>query len=157
MSVNIRWDVVNSDEFKEKLVSAINQTLQKATESIGFLQNLQVTGLKFGENAPTIELLEILNPFDEFIRPTRSNSLKYGYHLASFFQENVFNGELGEEMEREDVQIVCSIKYKSDLEISIETELSLNDPSPSFISLPLRFSVTRVHLEGINPMDSDII
>lgn len=48
-----------------------------------------------------------------------------------------------------DIQLYLQITYKGDLKVGIETTLLLNYPSPNFVSLPLKLTITGLEISSI--------
>lgn len=48
-----------------------------------------------------------------------------------------------------DIQLYLQITYKGDIKVGIETTLLLNYPSPNFVSLPLKLTITGVDISSI--------
>lgn len=48
-----------------------------------------------------------------------------------------------------DIQLYLHIKYKGDIKVGIETTLLVNYPSPNFVSLPLKLTMTGLEMSSI--------
>lgn len=48
-----------------------------------------------------------------------------------------------------DIQLYLQISYKGDIKVGIETTLLLNYPSPNFVSLPLKLTITGLEISSI--------
>jgi distribution and morphology protein 12 len=47
------------------------------------------------------------------------------------------------------VQIEMDIKYEGNLRLTLSTELIVNHPTPHFLILPIRMTLTKFHLKGL--------
>ncbi|PYH45670.1 ERMES complex subunit MDM12, partial [Aspergillus saccharolyticus JOP 1030-1] len=49
----------------------------------------------------------------------------------------------------EDFQVLCHVKYRGDVRLSLTAEILLDYPMPSFVGLPLKLNVTGITFDGV--------
>jgi len=121
MSLKIHWDRLDRE-----VSLLIQQLLNSRFRSIDlpeFLGYLRVEDFTFGDAPPHITLTDIGDPLHEFYVDQRSANA---------------------DDTPTDVQLTLDVSYTGNMTITLATELSINFPSSSFLSLPLRLTVTDV-------------
>lgn len=127
MSLDINWKVVTEPAFLDALKKRINEYLSSLT-SLDFVNGLYIEELSLPlesqNNPPEIEIEEITAPKPPFY----------------------LQGE--EQLGPKDMQITVKLKYESKLKVSISGDIVLNIPAPQFIALPIKVTLTHIHIVG---------
>jgi mitochondrial distribution and morphology protein 12 len=53
------------------------------------------------------------------------------------------------ERKPDDFQVICRVKYESDMTLSLTAEILLDYPMPSFVGLPLKLNITGLSFDGV--------
>lgn len=103
---------------------------------------------------PEVELIDVTDPWPEFYQETaRDADMLREYMGGDSVSEDYVNGDDGtstpftRSRQDTDVQMQMRLRYHGPCEIIIHTELSLNYPAPSFLTLPIKL---RVHAMDID-------
>ncbi|CEP63399.1 ERMES complex subunit MDM12 LALA0_S08e01552g [Lachancea lanzarotensis] len=165
MSFEINWEDVGEDPVINNSIKAFLNSQLQAIALPSYVNSLQVTNFRLGHIPPKITLREITDPLSEFYEHIASESegTKPKEHLRKHStdgsdgqdqvdddeEEEALNaGKDGFEPEPKptsnpsDMQFLVEVDYKGDMTIEVNAELALNYPSPSFMSLPVKLSIT---------------
>lgn len=103
---------------------------------------------------PEVELIDVTDPWPEFYQETaRDADMLREYMGGDSVSEDYVNGDdststpFTRSRQDTDVQMQMRLRYHGPCEIIIHTELSLNYPAPSFLTLPIKL---RVHAMDID-------
>ncbi|AET38555.1 ERMES complex subunit MDM12 Ecym_3041 [Eremothecium cymbalariae DBVPG len=130
MSFDINWNKVNEDP---KVNQNIKDFLNSYLESIvlpSYVNNIQMTKFKLGELPPNIILKKIDDPLHEFYEAVAAET-----------------GSIGDR--KSDLQFLVEVDYKGDMLIEISAELVLNYPSPNFMRLPVKLTISDIGLHSL--------
>ncbi|SCU79462.1 LANO_0A06326g1_1 [Lachancea nothofagi CBS 11611] len=148
MSFEINWEnLVDDQAINSSIKSFLNSQLQSISLP-SYVSSLQVTGFRLGDTPPKIILREISDPLNEFYEHISNERLPKEHETDSEDSSSSqrSNEEPGNESEREspesDLQLLVEIDYKGDMQIDVSAELALNYPSPSFMTLPVKLSIS---------------
>lgn len=154
MSFEINWQDLGEDEaVNDSIKSFLNSHLQSISLP-SYVSSLQVTDFCLGGIPPNITLREISDPLDEFYNHIEKEELpkdkipeESDYGCQSADGEN---GDLLPEVQAEsDLQFLVEVDYKGDMRIGVSAELALNYPSPSFMTLPVKLSITDLGIHAL--------
>ncbi|SCU87482.1 LAME_0D10242g1_1 [Lachancea meyersii CBS 8951] len=149
MSFEINWDNVGDDPLiNNSIKSFLNSQLQSISLP-SYVNSLQVTNFCLGNIPPKIILREITDPLDEFYEHVASEELPREPETDGDDDDGREGPGESRNCESEpsprsqsDLQFLLEIDYKGDMQIDVNAELALNYPSPSFMSLPVKLSIT---------------
>ncbi|SCU80878.1 LADA_0B10000g1_1 [Lachancea dasiensis] len=146
MSFEINWENLGEDRvINDSLKEFLNSQLQ-AIDLPSYVSSLQVTDFRLGEIPPNIILQEISNPLNEFYEQISnekraSSRRREEPNAKEEFAENT--EQVCDSLPSEsDLQFLVEIDYKGDMQIDVSAELALNYPSPSFMTLPVKLSIS---------------
>ncbi|SCU91186.1 LAFA_0F02322g1_1 [Lachancea sp. 'fantastica'] len=154
MSFEINWEDVGEDPVINNSIKAFLNSQLQAIALPSYVNSLQVTDFRLGHIPPKITLREITDPLSEFYEHVaeeeeRTKSKEHSQdggddENSSNDEPNKNNAESDPKTRRNqsDLQFLVEVDYKGDMAIDVNAELALNYPSPSFMSLPVKLSIT---------------
>ncbi|CUS21713.1 LAQU0S03e08988g1_1 [Lachancea quebecensis] len=154
MSFEINWQDLGDDEaVNNSIKSFLNSHLQSILLP-SYVSSLQVTDFCLGGTPPKITLREISDPLDEFYNHIANEELPKGERSENDNStcQPTDGGERdlqSEVQDESDLQFLVEIDYKGDMRIGVSAELALNYPSPSFMSLPVKLSITDLGIHAL--------
>lgn len=136
MSFDIDWTKIESDTgLNESIKCHLNSYLQ-SIELPDYVSNLRILDFSIGKVPPNIILREISDPLDDF------------YQALNEDIEDV-DGAKPVERNPNDVQFLTEIEYKGDLLITIAADLVLHYPTKSFMTLPVKLTISNVGIHSL--------
>lgn len=136
MSFDIDWTKIESDAgLNESIKCHLNSYLQ-SIELPDYVSNLRILDFSIGKVPPNIILREISDPLDDF------------YQALNEDIESV-DGAKPVERNPNDVQFLTEIEYKGDLLITIAADLVLHYPTKSFMTLPVKLTISNVGIHSL--------
>ncbi|KAL1691378.1 hypothetical protein GGG16DRAFT_125018 [Schizophyllum commune] len=174
MSIDLDWEKLNRG-LAQHLVDVLNRQLA-STETPSFIGPVQVCSLDFGSAAPDVELVDLRDiyrdfleddedtPDDKDVKVTETDPIddEDGYEWVSR-QPPLRRSSSTESLDtrpdtsppeppqpaaQPNLQLHLYVTWNSDLRITLTTSLLINYPSPSFMSLPIKLSVTGLVFNG---------
>ncbi|KAL1672486.1 hypothetical protein EV122DRAFT_294836 [Schizophyllum commune] len=174
MSIDLDWEKLNRG-LAQHLVDVLNRQLA-STETPSFIGPVQVCSLDFGSAAPDVELVDLRDiyrdfleddedtPDDKDVKVTETDPIddEDGYEWVSR-QPPLRRSSSTESLDtrpdtsppeppqpaaQPNLQLHLYVTWNSDLRITLTTSLLINYPSPSFMSLPIKLSVTGLVYNG---------
>ncbi|KAI5900617.1 uncharacterized protein SCHCODRAFT_02563510 [Schizophyllum commune H4-8] len=174
MSIDLDWEKLNRG-LAQHLVDVLNRQLA-STETPSFIGPVQVCSLDFGSAAPDVELVDLRDiyrdfleddedtPDDKDVKVTETDPIddEDGYEWVSR-QPPIRRSSSTESLDtrpdtsppeppqpaaQPNLQLHLYVTWNSDLRITLTTSLLINYPSPSFMSLPIKLSVTGLVFNG---------
>jgi distribution and morphology protein 12 len=161
MSFHINWDLLKSGMEAEQLKQHLNGRFT-AIERPSFLGPIEIKSFNFGTVPPEITVENITDPLEDFYidlledhnsqctpSPVGDSSIIDGG--SGFYNSNSgCNMTESHQYQKSpsDFQVEISCKYQGDCSMSISTELIINQPTPSFMSLPLILTLTKSSFQG---------
>ncbi|KAL1660977.1 hypothetical protein GGF50DRAFT_62025 [Schizophyllum commune] len=172
MSIDLDWEKLNRG-LAQHLVDVLNRQLA-STETPSFIGPVQVCSLDFGSAAPDVELVDLRDiyrdfleddedtPDDKDVKVTETDPIddEDGYEWEepplrrSSSTESLDTRpdtsppEPPQPAAQPNLQLHLYVTWNSDLRITLTTSLLINYPSPSFMSLPIKLSVTGLVFNG---------
>ncbi|KAL6942461.1 hypothetical protein ACO0QE_003636 [Hanseniaspora vineae] len=160
MSFDIDWDKIRNDgNINQSIQDFLNDKLTSA-ELPKYIKNLKVLNFDIGDEPPAIELKQISDPLPAFYESSEEESdedLEYGTEeVTSKTDEReaadvaTANSEKkAENKDKMDTQLVVDIAYKGNMLLEISAEISLNYPTDSFVSLPVKLSISGIGFHSL--------
>ena len=111
-----------------------------SVERPNFLGPIKVSELTFGTIPPEIAIVDFTDPISDFYYDFQSNS------ELNNSQDQQEDAKITKSSW--DAQIELSITYKGDMKMTINTELIINQPTPNFMSLPCKLTLTKTSLQA---------
>ncbi|KAL1714390.1 hypothetical protein EV715DRAFT_276647 [Schizophyllum commune] len=174
MSIDLDWEKLNRG-LAQHLVDVLNRQLA-STETPSFIGPVQVCSLDFGSAAPDVELVDLRDiyrdfleddedtPDDKDVKVTETDPIddEDGYEWVSRqppicrssstesldTRPDTSSPESPQPAAQPNLQLHLYVTWNSDLRITLTTSLLINYPSPSFMSLPIKLSVTGLVFNG---------
>ncbi|QLG74394.1 hypothetical protein HG535_0G02770 [Zygotorulaspora mrakii] len=137
MSFEIDWSELESDV---RLNESIRKHLNSYLETVSlpsYVGNLRILNFDLGKIAPNITLREISDPLNDF------------YEAISEDLEQ--SGSDTEKVEKSpnDVQFLAEVEYNGDMLITVAADLVLNYPTTSFMTLPVKLTISNIGLHSL--------
>ncbi|KDR73694.1 hypothetical protein GALMADRAFT_72361 [Galerina marginata CBS 339.88] len=173
MSIDLEWIKLDSS-FASYLVDVLNRQLGNA-ERPSFIGPVEVTSLEFGSVAPDVELVDLRDIYRDFLEDDDDESDRGPVKVTEGAEDEegfewVSRRAVGREESLADpslptsedqpsppeppqnphpnLQLHLHIDWHSNLRITLTTSLLINYPSPMFMSLPIKLSVTGLVFNG---------
>lgn len=153
MSVDIDWSLLNT-EVSSQLIDTLNSQLSR-TALPSYLGPLSVVDFVFGEAPPNVELVDVCSVNPDFYQPEENGTAQDPGRSPAAAAETTSTSETLVEPDGaetasstsagpapDDVQLRLRTQYAGSLRVELKTSLLVNYPSPLFMSLPLRLSLT---------------
>ena len=99
-------------------------------------------------SAPATTSVSATPPLSSPPRPKEEENPELGGNAALFHQSQAQQEQQQQKNPHPDLQLHLRILHHSDLRISLTTSLLINYPSPMFMSLPIKLSVTGLVFDG---------
>lgn len=163
MSFDINWDLLKSGKEADQLKQHLNGRFT-AIERPSFLGPIEIKSFNFGTVPPEITVENITDPLEDFYFDLFEDDHSPHQHLHSsiptadsmegvsgdsYNSSSLYNMEPHQYQKSSlDFQVEISCKYLGDCSMSIATELIINQPTPSFMSLPLILTLTKSSFQG---------
>lgn len=160
MSFDIDWDKIRND-------GSINQSIQdflndqlSSTELPKYIKNLKVLNFDIGDEPPLIELKQISDPLPAFYESSDEEpdeELELGNEEATSKSNeqktnNVNNTDCEERIKNKDkmdTQLLVDIAYKGNMLLEISADISMNYPTDSFVSLPVKLLISDIGFHSL--------
>ncbi|KAF8901276.1 hypothetical protein CPB85DRAFT_1323925 [Mucidula mucida] len=146
MSIDLDWCKLDAS-LSSKLVSILNRQLA-STARPSFIGPVEVTSLEFGSTSPDVELVDLADIYRDFMEDDDDDEeedfewvSRRGAHPPELYAP-LHAPIPGPSM------LHFNISWHSDLRITLTTSLLINYPSPMFMSLPIKLSVTGLIFTG---------
>ncbi|SCU81750.1 LAMI_0B07514g1_1 [Lachancea mirantina] len=147
MSFEINWENVGKDAgINFSIKSFINSHLE-SIELPSYVRSLQVTKFDFGSTPPNVILKEISDPLEDFYQAVAEDQ-DGEIPMPPLLDPSLENCETGGDKES-DVQFLVEFDYKGNMVIEVCAELVLNYPSPSFMTLPVKLSISDIGIHSL--------
>ena len=142
MSFDINWPVLTSGPEADQIKDYLNQKFA-SVQRPNFLGHIKVSEFTFGTIPPEIAIVDFTDPIPDFYYEESANS-ELNSNLDSPFvidspARSMPKGQW-------DCQVELSIAYKGDMKMTITTELIVNQPTPNFMTLPVKLTLTKTSL-----------
>ncbi|QLQ82189.1 hypothetical protein HG537_0G04440 [Torulaspora globosa] len=135
MSFDIDWTKIESDAgLNESIKCHLNSYLQ-SIDLPDYVSNLRILDFSIGKVPPNIILREISDPLDDFYQALNEDI-------------DIDNAK-PVERNPNDVQFLTEIEYKGDLLITIAADLVLHYPTKSFMTLPVKLTISNVGIHSL--------
>ncbi|TRM59220.1 hypothetical protein BD626DRAFT_409278 [Schizophyllum amplum] len=169
MSIDLDWHKLDRS-LAQHLVEVLNRQLS-TTETPSFIGPVQVASLDFGSTSPDVELVDLRDIYRDFLEDDEDTSDEK--EPVKVTETDPVDDEDGYEWEERtpskspsldsldppdpppeppaaqpNLQMHLYVTWESDLRITLTTSLLINYPSPSFMSLPIKLSVTGLVFTG---------
>jgi mitochondrial distribution and morphology protein 12 len=144
MSFKIQWDLLKDGQEERQLKDFLNDKFS-SIDRPDFLGEISIKSFSFGSIPPEIAVVDITEPMEEFyfeIDDPLFDLQSIGDHLPTGNSPENFS-EDGPSRNVTDFQIEVSITYNGDMNLSIATELIVNQPTLHFLSLPIELTLTK--------------
>ncbi|AAS51215.2 ACL013Cp [Eremothecium gossypii ATCC 10895] len=130
MSFDINWNKINEDStINQRARAFLNEHLE-SLQLPSYVSNIKMTDFKLGTIPPRITLKQIDNPLDDFYEALRLEGASIGGRDT-------------------DVQFLMEVDYKGDMLIELSAELVLNYPSPNFMQLPVKLTISDIGIHSL--------
>eukprot|EP01134_Creolimax_fragrantissima_P007140 CFRG7140T1 len=149
MSLEINWELLTQEHSKlakdflnEKLKTVVPETMSAG------LGNVVIHELKLGDRSPTVELIDLSNPFEAMAYPENYNEKDPMFDLEErlYYREDA--ARIAQvESTADCVQIRTRIAYRGNALLKVSADVQVNVPSPAFIALPVELSVRNLHID----------
>ncbi|KAG6899809.1 hypothetical protein C0993_006632 [Termitomyces sp. T159_Od127] len=165
MSIDLEWGKLDSS-LASYLVDVLNRQLTNA-ERPSFIGPVEVTSLDFGSAAPDVELVDLRDIYRDFledddddldrgpVKVTEGAEDEEGFEWvprrAGTREEGLAYRHLPPHLpqtQHPNLQVHLHVNWHSDLRITLTTSLLINYPSPMFMSLPIKLSITGLVFNG---------
>ncbi|KAF8891386.1 hypothetical protein BD779DRAFT_1661759 [Infundibulicybe gibba] len=173
MSIDLEWSKLDSS-LSSYLVDVLNRQLANTTRP-SFIGPVEVTSLDFGSVAPDVELVDLRDIYRDFLEDDEQDDehgpvkVTAGPDDADGFEwvpRGDSNGDILPGPHRPctaaphqqhliqlhnphpNLQVHLHVNWHSNLRITLSTSLLINYPSPMFMSLPIKLSVTGLIFAG---------
>jgi len=159
MSFDIHWDALD-DAAAAAAQRFLNERFQHLPSRPAFLGDVTIQQLSFGSVPPSLELVDITEPYADFylagVQPRPCTVVREagaharpcsGQDFGAVSQPNgpVKRGEM-------DLQATLRFEYKGDFTLQVATELQVNYPTEHFAALPVTVTVTEIACSGTLPL-----
>ncbi|AMD20139.1 HCL012Cp [Eremothecium sinecaudum] len=125
MSFDINWDKISGDPHINQHIKEFLNLQLESIELPSYVSNIKMIDFKLGGIPPTITLKQIGDPLDEFYQAIIDEGSPMG-------DKNT------------DIQFLVELDYKGDMLMEVSAELLLNYPSPKFMRLPVKLSISDI-------------
>ncbi|PPQ91435.1 hypothetical protein CVT25_014323 [Psilocybe cyanescens] len=155
MSIDLEWIKLDAT-LASYLVDVLNRQLRNA-ERPSFIGPVEVTSLEFGTTAPDVELVDLRDIYRDFLEDDDDDSDRGPVKVT----EGANDEDGFEWVSRRapakpepppnpypNLQLHLHINWHSNLRITLTTSLLINYPSPMFMSLPIKLSITGIVFNG---------
>ena len=150
MSIDLEWGKLNSS-LSSYLVEVLNKQLAD-TPRPSFVGAIEVTSLDFGSASPEVELVDLRDIYRDFLEDDEDEHRPVKVTGDDDSVEWVSRGvdhrlPPGPHV-HPNLQLHLQVNWHSNLRITLTTSLLINYPSPMFMSLPIKLSVTGLLFTG---------
>lgn len=148
MSFEINWDKLQEDtRINQSIKDFFNDHLRSISLP-SYVNNVQVTNFSLGNIPPHITLKQIDDPLEEFYDYISKESNEKIESTSDEIEHDpqcpiVMDGK------QNDIQFLVEIDYKGDMLIEVGAELVLNYPSPTFMTLPVKLSISDIGMHSL--------
>lgn len=156
MSVDVDWHLLDRS-LSQKLVESLNGLLERVSLP-SYLGPITVHDFVFGDAPPVVQLVDITDIIESFAHPDLSENeqqeeeeeghqedsrdLDGGHEHGDNVATGAAPNDSSSSSEPLDLQLHLRTQYSGNLRIELTTSLLVNYPSPFFMSLPLRLTLT---------------
>lgn len=156
MSFEINWESLGEDPIVNNSIKDFLNSHLQSISLPSYVGSLRVTDFCLGCTPPKITLREISNPLEEFYEHISNERLADEIEASSsnLRGEDHFHGENDDSGKDEkdsdsDLQFLVEIDYKGDMLITVSAELALNYPSPHFMTLPVKLTISDLGMHAL--------